>query len=359
MLDLELSHIEPKEIIVTKEEDSVRYMLSILIDMAELFKKNTESIVPNTTDESIDCEVSRTVQNDSSFITRNLNENLTEMRYKNEDEDKKENYVNPNDKDEHEDKVNVISSQDKENKINEKCTETNQCSNYCKNFSFNKNKEKEISDIGIKIEIIYLLKKMYKHNEYKSMMNNSDYHNRITKCINKIKIFHKSVFKDNQPMTKQFLKQNSKEISKIVKNTFTPSCIDVKKNLPMKIAMAIIDDKIMLQKICELEADVLRQNINNRKEKYITQKEISDQHLKQVKEMYIQALRMEEDKVREEIKNLNQVNTLKEEKIVLENKATNEYMIEKKEYLKELERYEKFKREKENKIKRLKIDSSI
>ena len=65
------------------------------------------------------------------------------MRYKNEDEDKKENYVNPNDKDEDEDKVNVISSQDKENKINEKCTETNQCSNYCKNFSFNKNKEKE------------------------------------------------------------------------------------------------------------------------------------------------------------------------------------------------------------------------
>lgn len=346
VLDLELSHIEPKEIIVTKEEDSVRYMLSILIDMAELFKNNTESIVPNTTDESVECEVSRTVQNDSSFITRNLNENLTEMRYQNEEEDKKDKYVNPNYKDEHEDKVNVIGSQDKAKE----------------DFSFNNNidnTEKEISDIGIKIEIIYLLKKMYKQNEYKSMMNNSDYHNKITKCINKIKAFHKSVFNDNQPMTKQFIKQNSKEISKIVKNTFNPSCIDAKKNLPMKIAMAIIDDKIMLQKICELEADVLRQNINNRKEKYITQKEISDQHLKQVKEMYIQALRMEEDKVREEIRNLNQVNTLKEEKIVLENKATNEYMIEKKEYLKELERYEKFKREKEKKIKRLKIDSSI
>lgn len=346
-MDLELNHIEPKEIIVTKEEDSVRYMLSILIDMAELFKNN--SIIPNTTDESIECEVSRTVQNDSSFITRNLNENLTENRYENEEENKKDNYVNPNDKDEHEDKVNVIISQEKDLKVNE-------------DISFkanNENKEKEISDIGIKIEIIYLLKQMYKRNEYKSMMNNSEYHNRIIKCINKIKSFHKSLFDEHKPLTKEFLRQNSKEISKIIKNIFHPSCIDIKRNLPMKIAMAILDDKIMLQKICELETDILQQDIKTKKEKYNSKKEISAQHVKQVKEIYINALRMEEDKVREELKNLNQINTLKEEKIVLENKATNEYMIDKKEYLKELERYEKFKREKEKKIKQLKIDSSI
>ena len=93
VLDLELNHIDPNEIIVTKEVDSVRYLLSILIDMAELFKSNEEinPIIPSE-DYNI-CQLSNTLNNDSSFIKRNLMDeyddkrNITENRYQNEEGD--------------------------------------------------------------------------------------------------------------------------------------------------------------------------------------------------------------------------------------------------------------------------------
>ena len=378
VLDLELNHIDPNEIIVTKEVDSVRYLLSILIDMAELFKSNEEinPIIPSE-DYNI-CQLSNTLNNDSSFIKRNLMDeyddkrNITENRYQNEEGDElikstnQCNMVHISDE-----IVNIAQTKNESEDNNHIGNNTNDI-----RFSFSdkrqelsdndlcilkkEDKEKLLSDTALKIELLLIMKNIYTKNEYASLIQREDYPKKIEKLIKKIKSFHNSIFKNtDKGLTRDFILLNKKDISKIIKKLFQPKSLDPSQNLPMKIALAIFDDKEMLRKMYELDNDVIRQQIKTQKENYKLLKEQSDKDVYNVKNLYVQALRMEGERVREEINNLNEINTLKEEKIVLEGKISTDFLYDKKEYLLELERYEKFKREKQKKIRKLKINPSL
>lgn len=379
VLDLELNHIEPNEIIVTKEVDSVRYLLSILIDMAELFKSN-EEINPIFPSEDYNiCQLSNTLNNDSSFIKRNLMDeyddkrNITENRYQNEEEDKlimkstnQCNMVQISDE-----IVNIVQTKNEKEDDNHIDNKKNDIQ-----FSFSgkrqelsdndlcilkkEDKEKPLSDTALKIELLLIMKNIYTKNEYASLIQREDYPKKIVKLIKKIKSFHNSIFKNtDKDLTRDFILLNKKDISKIIKKLFQPKSLDPSQNLPMKIALAIFDDKEMLRKMYELNNDVIRQQIKTQKENYKLLKEQSDKDVYNVKDLYVQALRMEGERVKEEINNLNEINTLKEEKIVLEGKINTDFLYDKKEYLLELERYEKFKREKQKKIRKLKINPSL
>lgn len=379
VLDLELNHIEPNEIIVTKEVDSVRYLLSILIDMAELFKSN-EEINPIFPSEDYNiCQLSNTLNNDSSFIKRNLMDeyddkrNITENRYQNEEEDKlimkstnQCNMVQISDE-----IVNIVQTKNEKGDNNHIDNKKNDIQ-----FSFSgkrqelsdndlcilkkEDKEKPLSDTALKIELLLIMKNIYTKNEYASLIQREDYPKKIEKLIKKIKSFHNSIFKNtDKDLTRDFILLNKKDISKIIKKLFQPKSLDPSQNLPMKIALAIFDDKEMLRKMYELNNDVIRQQIKTQKENYKLLKEQSDKDVYNVKDLYVQALRMEGERVKEEINNLNEINTLKEEKIVLEGKINTDFLYDKKEYLLELERYEKFKREKQKKIRKLKINPSL
>lgn len=379
VLDLELNHIEPNEIIVTKEVDSVRYLLSILIDMAELFKSN-EEINPIFPSEDYNiCQLSNTLNNDSSFIKRNLMDeyddkrNITENRYQNEEEDKlimkstnQCNMVQISDE-----IVNIVQTKNEKEDDNHIDNKKNDIQ-----FSFSgkrqelsdndlcilkkEDKEKPLSDTALKIELLLIMKNIYTKNEYESLIQREDYPKKIVKLIKKIKSFHNSIFKNtDKDLTRDFILLNKKDISKIIKKLFQPKSLDPSQNLPMKIALAIFDDKEMLRKMYELNNDVIRQQIKTQKENYKLLKEQSDKDVYNVKDLYVQALRMEGERVKEEINNLNEINTLKEEKIVFEGKINTDFLYDKKEYLLELERYEKFKREKQKKIRKLKINPSL
>lgn len=379
VLDLELNHIDPNEIIVTKVVDSVRYLLSILIDMAELFKSNEEdnSIFPN--EDYNTCQLSNTLNNDSSFIKRNLmNEyedkrNITENRYQNEDADehviKNTNQCNMGQSDEivnigqiKKEKENNCYIDNKKNNIqfsfSDKRLELSDNNNIC--ILKTEEKEKPLSDTALKIELLLIMKNVYTKNEYASLIQRKDYIKKIDKLIKKIKSFYNSIYKNKEKcLTRDFILLNKKDISKIIKKIFQPKSLDSNQNLPMKIALAIFDDKEMLRKMYELNNDIIKQQIKTQKENYKLLKDQSDKDVYNVKDLYVQALRLEGDKVKEEINNLYEINTLKEEKYALEGKIHTDFLYNKKEYLLELERYEQFKREKQKKIKKLKINPSL
>lgn len=159
-------------------------------------------------------------------------------------------------------------------------------------------------------------------------------------------------------ITYNYIKQNLYSIHQLIYKTFNQCKLINHNDIIKQIAIAMMNDHCILKNINDIESAVTKVRIKSKKLLYELNKKMSSSHITRVKQIYRTAYQYEEEKYIEERNNFNSICVRKEAKIILENKDIDDYYIKTKEYLKELHRYEKFKRDKENHLKKLTIITS-
>ena len=210
----------------------------------------------------------------------------------------------------------------------------------------------------VKEKLLKLTKLIYSQKDYEKISKMSNFNNKMNDIT--IKIIQMYALKDSlHPITEQYFNINKRKISQILKLNLKPPSIDERKNLSMKYASNIIGNINLLKHFALLDYDNLKNQINEKRQKYEIEKNKSSQDLLRVQDIYITALNLEGERFIEEKNLQNEIMLMEEQKKIDESSLINEYLKGKKRDLEEEEKYERFKRAREKRMNSLSIKTTI
>ena len=208
-----------------------------------------------------------------------------------------------------------------------------------------------LSEDEILSKILNLIQQIFSKNEFESISKNKNFPLKIYSIFIKIHEFYYKLNSNNHPITNQFFENNKNKICSIIKQNLKKFSVNINNNLPMKIAVSFHKNKNLLKKIYNIENNEIKQKNENKIKIYNENKKISEENFNKIKNIILTILNYNKKNCYEEKYLFNNNYKMKEDNLSKNNNEMKKIRKKTKEDLIDLEKYEKFLRNKEKKFK--------
>lgn len=356
--EIELSHIKSFDIIIGCDELSAKWLIEVFIEIIELVKRGTVEFSERETglecDDSQpeDHEIKRCLtevdeeskDREQRFIKAKLKETEKEGLYKKWWRKKEKlNNTNQNLTSICKDSLEIGASTDKV-EINKKYNTLTDIRR--KSLHNHITTTPEETEDNFDIEMVQrIIQTTVPKEELKALKSNPKIYNEM---CNKIL----ETFNDIQKSVETI--HNKEKLEMVVKETILKRKIE-KENIASKLAIEIIADGRLLKQLFDIECDLYEIELKEKQQKNLEMRLLSKNKIEQIKKILQLKADLTYEAVTHELNIQKKINNKIEDQIFTKNDQVNEYLDNQRTLMNKELKYQKFKRERMKKMKKLKI----